>query len=111
VFPLDRFERVKMNPSLLIRLQEGQPLSADINNAFIFYDAFSIGASYRTSDALIAFVDLKITDKIHFGYSYDWTRSDLNMYSNGTHEFMINYRTNIRGIHKDPKCPSYYTYR
>jgi type IX secretion system PorP/SprF family membrane protein len=111
VFALDGFQRVKMNPSLLIRMQEGQPLSADINNAFIFYDAFSIGASYRTTDSFITFLDLKITDKIHFGYSYDWTQSDLHRYSNGTHEFMINFRTNVRGLHKDPKCPSYYTYR
>ena len=111
VFPIDRFEKVKMNPSVLVRLQEGQPLSVDINNAFIFYDIFSVGASYRSVDSFISFIDLKISDKFHFGYSYDWTQSDLSRYSNGTHEFMLNYRTNIRGIHKNPKCPQYYSYR
>lgn len=111
VFPIDRFEKVKMNPSVLVRLQEGQPLSVDINNAFIFYDIFSVGASYRSADSFISFIDLKISDKFHFGYSYDWTQSDLSRYSNGTHEFMLNYRTNIRGIHKNPKCPQYYSYR
>ncbi|HTE30184.1 MAG TPA: type IX secretion system membrane protein PorP/SprF [Chryseolinea sp.] len=111
VFPLDRFKKVKMNPSVLIRAQEGQPLSFDINNAFIFYDVFSAGVSYRSSDSFISFIDLKISEKFHFGYSYDWTTSSLSRYSNGTHEFMINYRTNIRGIHKNPKCPQYYDYR
>jgi type IX secretion system PorP/SprF family membrane protein len=109
--PLDRFNKVKINPSILIRQQEGQPLSADFNNAFIFYDVFSAGLSYRTSDSFIAFIDLKISEKFHFGYSYDWTQSDLNKFSNGTHEFMINYRTRIRGIHRSPECPNYYTYR
>jgi len=110
-FAVDRFERVKINPSLMVRLQEGQPLSVDLNTAVIFYDVFSVGGSYRSGDSFISFIDLKISDKFHFGYSYDWTQSDLHQYSNGTHEFMINYRTTIRGIHKNPKCPNYYTYR
>lgn len=111
VFPLGRTGVVKINPSILIRQQEGQPITGDINNAFIFYDIFSVGVSYRSMDSFISFLDLKITDKLHVGYSYDWTQSDLNKFSNGTHEFMINYRTTIRGIHKNPKCPQYYDYR
>jgi len=111
VFPIDRAKNVKMNPSFLIRGQEGQPLSFDINNAFIFYDVFSIGASYRLTDALIGFIDLKLSEKVHFGYSYDMTRSDLNRFSSGTHEFMLNFRSIIRGVHKNPECPQYYNYR
>ena len=71
VLPLDRFNKVKINPSILIRTQEGQPLSVDLNNAFIFYDVFSAGVSYRTGDSFISFIDLKISEKFHFGYSYD----------------------------------------
>jgi type IX secretion system PorP/SprF family membrane protein len=111
VFPIDRAKNVKMNPSILIRGQEGQPLSFDINSAFIFYDVFSIGASYRLTDSAIAFIDLKLSEKIHFGYSYDLTQSDLNRFSRGTHEFMINFRSIIRGVHKNPECPQYYDYR
>lgn len=111
VLPLDRTEKVKISPSFLVRAQEGQPLSFDANLAFIFYDVFSIGESYRLGDSFITFIDLKITDKIHFGYSYDWTRSDIRRFSNGTHEFMINFRSPIRGVHKNPECPQYYDYR
>ena len=111
VFPLDKMGKVKMNPSILVRTQEGQPLSIDINDSFIFYDVFSAGISYRSVDSFITFIDLKISEKFHFGYSYDWTQSDLNRFSNGTHEFMLNYRIRIRGIHKNPECPQYYDYR
>jgi type IX secretion system PorP/SprF family membrane protein len=111
VSPLDRFEKVKINPSVLVRAQEGQPLSFDLNTAFIFYDVFSIGASYRLGDSFITFIDLKLSDKIHFGYSYDLTSSPINGYSSGTHEFMINFRSILRGVHKDPDCPQYYSYR
>lgn len=111
VFPIDRAKNVKMNPSFLVRGQEGQPLSLDINSAFIFYDIFSIGASYRLADAAIVFIDLKLSEKIHFGYSYDMTHSALNKFSSGTHEFMLNFRSIIRGVHKNPECPQYYNYR
>lgn len=111
VAPVDRFEKVKINPSVLIRAQEGQPLSFDLNAAFIFYDVFSIGGSYRLGDSFITFIDLKLSEKIHFGYSYDLTSSPINGYSSGTHEFMINFRSILRGVHKDPDCPQYYNYR
>jgi type IX secretion system PorP/SprF family membrane protein len=109
VFPIHK--NVKMNPSFLMRTQEGQPLSIDLNNAFIFYDVFSLGISYRSSDSFITFIDLKLTEQFHFGYSYDWTRSSLNNFSNGTHEFMLNYRFKISSVHKNLECPTYYEYR
>lgn len=111
VFPINRSKNVKMNPSFLVRAQEGQPLSLDINNSFVFYDLFSIGASYRLGDAFIGFIDLKLTDQMHFGYAYDATTSNLNQFSNGTHEFMLNYRFRIRKLHGNIECPSYYNYR
>jgi type IX secretion system PorP/SprF family membrane protein len=111
VLPLDRMEKVKINPSLLVRAQEGQPLSFDVNTSVIFYDVFSIGTSYRLGDSFITFIDLKLSEKIHFGYSYDLTSSDINGFSNGSHEFMINFRSIIRGVHQNPECPQYYNYR
>lgn len=111
VLPLDRTEKVKINPSFLIRSQEGQALSFDANLAFIFYDAFSIGQSFRFGDSHITNLSLKLTDKIWFGYSYDWTQTELNRFSNGSHEFVLNFRSIIRGVHKNPECPSFYDYR
>ena len=111
IFPLDRTGNVQMNPSILLRSQEGQPLSLDINNAFIIHDVFSIGTAWRSGDSFITFLDLKITEKLHFAYSYDWTTSALGGFSKGSHEFMLNFRTRLRGIHKDPECPHYYDYR
>ena len=111
IFPIDQTGNVKVNPSILLRSQEGTPLSLDINAAFIFYDIFSIGSAWRSGDSFITFLDLKLSEKIHFAYSYDWTTSDINKFCNGSHEFMINFRSIIRGVHKNPECPAYYTYR
>lgn len=111
IFPLNGSKNVKINPSILLRSQEGQALSLDINAAFIFYDALSAGASVRSGDSFITFIDLKLSEKFHFAYSYDWTQSDLAIFSNGTHEFMLNYRARINVVHKDLQCPKFYDYR
>jgi type IX secretion system PorP/SprF family membrane protein len=101
---------LKINPSLLVRAQEGQPLSADLNLGVIIHNIVSTGVSWRSGDALIGFIDLKISESFHFAYSFDMTGSDLNKFSNGTHEFTLNYRTRIRSIHKNAECPDYYGY-
>ncbi len=111
ILPLHRSKTVQINPSILVRSQEGQPLSMDLNMALIFYEVFSVGTSWRSGDAFITFIDLKLSEQFHFAYSYDMTSSALNRFSNGSHEFMINYRTRIRGIHQNVECPSYYNYR
>jgi type IX secretion system PorP/SprF family membrane protein len=106
---LDARGNIKINPSILVRAQEGQPLSVDINNAFIFYDTFNVGLSYRTGDALISFVGLKISEKFFFSYSYDLTTSHISPFS--TQELMLNYRARINAVHKNLLCPTYNTYR
>lgn len=111
VFPIDRFEKVKFNPSFLMRTQEGMAVAFDANIAFIFYDVFALGQSFRFGDSYITNISLKLSDKIWFGYSYDWTQTELNRFSNGSHEFVLNFRSIIRGVHKNPECPNFYDYR
>lgn len=109
-FPIDRMEKVKVSPSFLLRVQDGTPLSADINLNVIFYDQINIGHSYRTGDAFITFLGFKLSEKFHFVYSYDWTTSAIGNYSRGTHEFTLNFRTRIRNVHKDVECPYFYSH-
>ncbi|WP_276372888.1 type IX secretion system membrane protein PorP/SprF [Chryseolinea sp. H1M3-3] len=109
ILPLDRLDKVKLNSSLLIRAQEGTPLNADINVALIFHNLISTGVSYRTGESFTTLLHFKLSEKFNFGYSYDWITSDIRKFSNGTHEFMLNYRVRIRGIHKDVYCPQPFT--
>lgn len=108
--PMNRERTIELMPSMLIRAQEGSPLSLDINAAVVFYKSFSIGASYRNIDALVSYIDIKISDQFLFAYSYDWTTSDISQYSNGTHEFMLNYRIRINKIHGVAECPQYFRF-
>jgi type IX secretion system PorP/SprF family membrane protein len=110
VFPVDRFGKVKVSPSLLIRAQEGTPLNADVNVNVIFHDLVSTGVSYRTGESFTTMLHFKLSEKFNFGYSYDWITSEIRRFSNGTHEFMLNYRVRIQGIHRDVYCPQPFSY-
>lgn len=101
-------ERVKISPSTLIRIQENAPLSFDFNTMVIIYDVVSLGGSYRLGDSFIGLFELKINDNFHVGYAYDITTSDIRLYSNGSHEIMLNYRIKIPRLHKGLECPSYW---
>ena len=109
--PLNRFETIRFQPSALLRGQEGQPLNLDLNASFVLYDLLNIGASYRNIDAVVTFVDIKVSKSFHFSYSYDWTTSSINVAGNGTHEFMLNYRFRLRQVHGNIECPDFYHYK
>lgn len=98
----------KLFPSALIRAQEQAPLSFDLNTTLVLYDVVSLGASYRLQEGIVGLFELQLNQNFHVGYAYDFTASALRMYSNGSHEIMINYRVKISRWHQGLPCPSYW---
>lgn len=110
-FPLDpRTKKIILTPSVLTRVQDGTPLSVDYNLSLAIEELISLGTSYRSGDGAITYINFKLSEKFYVGYSYDWTVSDIRMYSRGTHEIMINYRTRLRNIHRDLDCPVFFSH-
>lgn len=95
-------------PSVLMRFQEQAPFSMDMNGTLVFYKMVGLGVSYRSSDGFIGLFELQLNSNFHVGYSYDFTASDLNQFSAGSHEIMLNYRVRLTRIHKGLECPSYW---
>ena len=109
--PLDpRTKKVILTPSILFRVQDGTPLSTDYNLSVAFEELISLGTSYRSGDGAISYINFKLSEKFYVGYSYDWTVSDIRMYSRGTHEIMLNYRTRLRNIHRSLDCPVFFSH-
>jgi type IX secretion system PorP/SprF family membrane protein len=98
----------KITPSMLVRFQEGAPLGVDINVMTSYKEIIGLGASYRSNDAVIFLFQLQLFNNLHLGYAYDYTTSDLNQFSKGSHEILLNYRFRIPGIHKGLLCPAYF---
>lgn len=86
---LDVAENVKFKPSVLLKYVKNAPLEADLNFSTIFKDAFWIGASYRTGDAVALIFEYQTNSYFRIGYSYDITLSGLRGYTTGSHEIMI----------------------
>jgi type IX secretion system PorP/SprF family membrane protein len=99
---------VQLIPSALIRFQEKAPLSFDLNATVVLYRTVGLGVSYRLGNGAVGLFELQLNENFHVGYAYDFTTSDLNQFSNGTHEIMVNYRIKFWRIHRGLECPSYW---
>lgn len=95
VFDINRI--VKFKPSILTKYVKNAPVSIDMNTTFLFYDRLWLGAMYRWGDSFGGLFQLKATDQIKIGYSYDLPISKLGAYNKGTHEIMVSYDFNLSG--------------
>jgi type IX secretion system PorP/SprF family membrane protein len=89
VFPIS--EGIKMKPSFMIKAVQGAPVVGDFTVQALFKDVFWLGFSYRTEDSFAGIANFQITPNLRIGYSYDYTTTELNNYSNGTHEINLGY--------------------
>ena len=99
---------MKFIPQAMLRLQEGSPMTFDMNAHFVYKDAVGLGMTYRLTEGVIGMFELKLNENLHVGYAYDMTVSPLQEFSNGSHEVLINYRYKIPSLHKGIPCPSYF---
>jgi type IX secretion system PorP/SprF family membrane protein len=82
---------VVIKPSVLLKYLPASPLQYDVTGTFYVSKLLGVGFGYRSSDAIYALLDIKITDQFNLGYSYDFTTSKLKNYSGGSHELMLRY--------------------
>lgn len=85
----DVAKQIKLKPSILVKYVESAPMELDINLSAVINDAFWLGVSYRTNDAVALIFEYQTNSYFRIGYSYDITLSNLRSYSNGSHEIMI----------------------
>lgn len=97
---------IYVKPSFLIKYIPHAPVQADFNVNVFFMNMFSVGASYRTMDGMVAMMEIKATQKLRIGYAYDHPFTKFRVYSNGTHEIMLSYDF-IRNITK-MKTPRFF---
>jgi len=64
-----------------------------------------LSLGYRLNDALMAMISFRVNKAIRIGYSYDYTATKLNTFSNGSHELLLIYDLNTfyDGFNKSPR--------
>jgi type IX secretion system PorP/SprF family membrane protein len=87
----DAGANLQIKPSFLVKYLPEAPVQVDLNCNFLIYRRLWLGGGYRTGDALIAMVEYNLTPQLRMGYAYDYTLSDINTYSSGSHEIMLGF--------------------
>ena len=114
--PYNDRDRLSISPVVLYK-QQGEFNQFDVG---LYVDAYPMvfGAWYRGDDAVIGLIGLRLTESLQvsqtfsFGYSYDYTISELTQaQSGGSHEVSLvlefkQYR-NPKFKHRDPPCPKF----
>jgi len=84
-------ENVKFKPAVLLSYNQNAPFEIDLNANFIFMDAFWVGASYRLGDSVDALFGYQFNPQLRAGVAVDFTLSELNDYTAGGFEIMLQY--------------------
>jgi type IX secretion system PorP/SprF family membrane protein len=98
----------RVRPSILVKaVPTNAPIQTDASLMFLIKDTFWFGGSYRSAfggdksfesesvDAIIAF---QLKNGLKIGYAYDFTLSELNNYTSGSHEIMLGYDFRGKGV-------------
>jgi type IX secretion system PorP/SprF family membrane protein len=90
-----------LQPTLFVQTLEVVPFQAEVTLRGIYKHSFWVGASYRYQDAVVGMIGVQ-NFYFRFGYSYDYTLSDLRSYNFGSHEisltlFLMNQEFNHKG--------------
>jgi type IX secretion system PorP/SprF family membrane protein len=84
-------ESWEVEPSTLIKYLPNLLLSYDINVNFVYRKVLTSGLSYRGNESIDFLLKAQVTRQLQFGYAYDYPISLSSRFSNGSHEFMVNY--------------------
>lgn len=83
---------VKFKPTAFLKATQGAPIQGDVTANFIFQDKFTLGAMYRTGDAVGLLLGYNLTEQFVLGYSFDWSMANTTgKYNAGSHEIMLRY--------------------
>lgn len=80
-----------LNTSTLFKEVEGASLQMDFNIQTMYKKKVGVGASYRTSNELLAMATIDVIDGLRLSYGYEFNFSDIGDYSTGTHEIILVY--------------------
>lgn len=95
--------KIILKPSFMSRYIPNATYQLDLNLLADFNNVVGVGVSYRTQDAIVGVLQVRITDQFIFGYSFDQSISELQQYNNGSHEVFLRYDFRYKVKSFDPR--------
>ncbi len=84
-------EDLKVKPQAMVKLVQNAPLQYDVNANFLIKNKIWAGVSYRSSSDISALLGLQVNNQFAVNYSYDYSLSKIQKYSQGSHEIVLSY--------------------
>lgn len=88
-------DNVVFLPSILGKYVQNAPFQVDLNATYQIRNILSLGASYRSEQAMGLLCGVNITKNLSIGYSYDIWFNVLKSYNSGSHEIRLSYDVDI----------------
>jgi type IX secretion system PorP/SprF family membrane protein len=85
-------EAYEFIPTTFVKITKSAPVEADFTATFLYENKFSMGAMYRTNDALGLLAGISLNEQLYMGYSFDWSFvNSTSKYNKGSHELVLRY--------------------
>lgn len=88
-------ENLSLKPGFLVRHTHGGPVNLDFTAGALIVNTLWITTGYRKGFGMVGAAHVYVSEKIHFGYSYDWTLNPMLSHQSGTHEIFLGYDFNV----------------
>lgn len=82
----------EIEPTTPIKHVNLAPTQFDLSIRLIYKSNLWFGRSYRSSDAVAIFASYRVSDYLSLGYSHDIVTYEIQTYTNGSHEILIQLR-------------------
>jgi type IX secretion system PorP/SprF family membrane protein len=94
---------INILPSVMLRYVQPLPIGVDVNAKIQYQDLLWVGFSYRYDQGYAAMFGVNISSSFNFGYAYDYTTTQLNTVSSGTHEIVLGFLWRRNKNNSNPK--------
>ncbi len=84
-------EDLKVKPQAMVKMVQNAPLQYDLNVNFLIKNKIWAGVSYRSGADVSALLGLQVTPQFLVNYSYDYALTQIQKYSQGSHEITLGY--------------------
>jgi type IX secretion system PorP/SprF family membrane protein len=78
-------------PSFFLKWMSGKVFDIHFNSSVWIKERVGVGVSYRFDDAILGIVELKINNRMNFGYAYSRSIGEKIVFNQGTHEAIIRF--------------------
>jgi type IX secretion system PorP/SprF family membrane protein len=90
-------ESLKLKPQVMIKAVQNAPVNFDVNVNALIKEMVWVGVGYRSSSDIAGLLGVQLGPQFVFSYTYDFPLSQIQTYTQGSHEIALGYLFTYKG--------------